>query len=522
MTATAVAPEPIAALPAPAIATSLCVLAVDSLRESSLNPRRRYYDKTIGELADSMRAHGVLTPLLARPFAGQQSVYELAAGHRRVRAAKQAGLKVVPVLVREMNDREFLEVLTIENLQREDVHPLDEALGYQALLEKAGYDVKALAAKVGKSETYVYQRLKLATLIPEVQKLFVDEKITVTHATLIARLSANDQKRAINKRNNGGDGGLFDWNGRVLPVADVQHWIEREIYLDLNSAPFKKDDAALVPDVGACPTCEKRSGFAPALFPELAKRDVCLDGACFQRKIDAHLARKTAELQAEHPDLVQIKRGWSNGKPKAGEPLMEGQFHEVKKGTAGAKPAIVVDGHDRGAVKWITTEKPKTRDRNPDVERWQQQEAKRAKAAKQRGALRRLQFAAISEKLPSALDLKWARFLVTFLIEEVHQDTCREVCKALALDVEKEKNTFGFYAKRLEKAVTTLDVAGCTQLALQLLLGADLATGPYDASKADRLIEAAKLTKVDLSKIKLPPEKVAAKKKASAKKAKRT
>lgn len=174
--------------------TTLQQIALDKLHESPLNPRRAFDEKALKELAANLAQVGVLTPLLVRPNA---KGYEIAAGHRRFRAAKIAKLAGVPCVVRELDDQTFLEIMTIENLQREDIHPLDEALGYQALIDKTGMEVAAIAAKVGKSESYVYQRLKLAGLIKPAQKAFIEEKITAGHAILIARLQPKEQEEAL-------------------------------------------------------------------------------------------------------------------------------------------------------------------------------------------------------------------------------------------------------------------------------------------------------------------------------------
>lgn len=181
------------------------MFAVSELVESDQNSRKRFDPAGLEELTESIRQKGVLTPLLVRPVPAWSvmptesgRVYEIAAGHRRFRAAKAAGLTQVPAVAREMTDVELLEVLVIENDQREDVHPLEEADGYRRLLMPGtGYDVARVAARVGRSVKYVYDRLKLLELVPAAQALFLDGKFTAGHAILLARLKPEDQKRAI-------------------------------------------------------------------------------------------------------------------------------------------------------------------------------------------------------------------------------------------------------------------------------------------------------------------------------------
>jgi len=128
--------------------------------------------------------------------------YELIVGERRWRASKLAGKTEIPAIVRPMSDAQALEVMILENLQRQDVHPLEEALGYKALLDHPEPDkpkptVESIAGKVGKSASYVYQRLKLAELVPRAQKDFREGYLTAAHAIDIARLQPADQRRAL-------------------------------------------------------------------------------------------------------------------------------------------------------------------------------------------------------------------------------------------------------------------------------------------------------------------------------------
>jgi ParB/RepB/Spo0J family partition protein len=170
------------------------LLPLDKLHESPWNPRKTFEPAALSELADSVAKVGVLSPLLVRPNA---KGYEIGAGHRRYRAAKLAKLDAVPAIVRPMDDTAFLELLVLENDQRVDVHPLEEAAGYQALMTKAGYSVDRIAERVGRSVKYVYDRVKLLALTPAAKALFLEGRIAAGHAILLARLKPADQKRAL-------------------------------------------------------------------------------------------------------------------------------------------------------------------------------------------------------------------------------------------------------------------------------------------------------------------------------------
>jgi ParB/RepB/Spo0J family partition protein len=171
-------------------------IPTDQVHESPFNPRKHFDSAALEDLAASIRASGQLVPVIVRPRPNGDG-YELAAGHRRLRAAKLAGLSEILAVVRHYDDKLFLEVLTIENLQRDDLHPLEEAQGFADLMKHAGYDVPKIAARTGRSEKYVYDRLKLLQLIPAAKKLFLEGLFEAGHAIILARLTPDQQEYAI-------------------------------------------------------------------------------------------------------------------------------------------------------------------------------------------------------------------------------------------------------------------------------------------------------------------------------------
>lgn len=203
------ATRPVAAVDGPG---ELRWIPLAQLRESPWNPRKHFDATKLAETAESLKVNGQLTPIVVRPiksklsFSPSTDQYEIGAGHRRFRAAPIAGLTHLLAVVRLLDDVAFLELLTIENKQREDVTPLDEAAGFRLLMEKAGYDVPKLAARVGLSTKYVYDRLKLLQLVPAAKKLLEEGTITAGHAILLARLTREDQGRAMDVD----EGGLFE------------------------------------------------------------------------------------------------------------------------------------------------------------------------------------------------------------------------------------------------------------------------------------------------------------------------
>jgi ParB/RepB/Spo0J family partition protein len=173
-------------------------LPIELIDEHPQNTRRQYDQAKLQELADSIRERGVITPAVVRPVDGGR--FQLLAGHRRRRGALLAGVTELLAVVRHLDDRAALEILTIENLQREDLHPLEEAEGFRALLDAGGYDVTTLAGKIGKSTHYVYARLQLLQLGVAVREALTRGYVPLSHAIELARLPEAVQESALQEK----------------------------------------------------------------------------------------------------------------------------------------------------------------------------------------------------------------------------------------------------------------------------------------------------------------------------------
>ena len=181
------APEPAAITVPPAQnaedgGLSRKTLPISMLRPGKFQPRKNFDDATLKELAESIAAHGIVQPLLVRPVNGGASPYEIICGERRWRAAQKAQLHVVPVVVREMDDEEAMQIALIENLQREDLNPLDEAEGYQRLMEEFAHTQEKLATAVGKSRSHIANMVRLLGLPASVRSMLRDGQLTTGHA----------------------------------------------------------------------------------------------------------------------------------------------------------------------------------------------------------------------------------------------------------------------------------------------------------------------------------------------------
>ena len=165
-----------------------------SIVPSPLQPRREFHRAALEELIDSIRQRGIIQPLIVRPMSGQ---FELIAGERRWRAAKELGLSEAPVIVRQATDLEVLELSLIENLQRADLNPIEEAQAYARLANEFGMHQEEIALKVGKSRASVANSMRLLDLDPQVQTWVVQELLSVGHAKVLLGLKAHEQQRLL-------------------------------------------------------------------------------------------------------------------------------------------------------------------------------------------------------------------------------------------------------------------------------------------------------------------------------------
>ena len=153
-------------------------IAIEEIRPNPYQPRKEFDQTALNELADSIRTHGIFTPLLVRKSV---SGYDLITGERRLRAAKIAGLKVVPAISVEFTEEQMMEIAILENVQREDLNAIEEAAAYDSLVKKLGYTQEKLAERVGKSREYCANIMRLLKLPSEIQKLVVDKRLAMGH-----------------------------------------------------------------------------------------------------------------------------------------------------------------------------------------------------------------------------------------------------------------------------------------------------------------------------------------------------
>ena len=171
------------------------VIQVDRIEPNPQQPRLAFNEESLLELAASVKEHGILQPILVRPLDG--GTYQLIAGERRWRASKLAGLDTIPALIEDIDDDTALEIAIIENLQREDISPLDEAAMYDRMVHEHGYSIRKLADKLGKDKGYLENRLRLADAPAEVRALVSLRKDTLSHAYVLMKVDDPTKRKRL-------------------------------------------------------------------------------------------------------------------------------------------------------------------------------------------------------------------------------------------------------------------------------------------------------------------------------------
>lgn len=290
------------AAPTPEMGTEIERLEVSDLRPSPENPR-----ETLGDLADLVTAierHGVLSPLLVRQVGDVGEVYfEIISGHRRHAAAMKAGLTQVPCIVLDVTSEQALTLNVAEQVHREQLSPAEEGRACRRLQDLAGYDVAQVAAKLGRSTSWVRGRLALTAATPEVREALQKGTVPLTLATALAALPT------VKMQVEG-----LELAKRQLKYGTVDDALEelRSSYCrPLKGASWKMTDDVLVPEAGACSACPKntQNERAPGLFDNVKAAPTCTDLPCYESKVRAAWAKKTAKYAAQGAKVLPISEG---------------------------------------------------------------------------------------------------------------------------------------------------------------------------------------------------------------------
>lgn len=344
-------------------------IPIADITPSKTNPRKRFDAGYITELSKTIAKHGVLQPILLRPTMKGQDVsgYEIVAGECRWRASKEAGKTDIPATIRQLSDLEVLEIQVIENLQRKDLHPMEEAEGYAALMKCKGengkpYTAEEIAAKVAKSRSYVYGKMTLLKLCPPVREQFFDGKFPESIALLLSRggLNADLQQKATKEI-------LTDHGRGPMSVRDASHHLRSHYMLSLDKAPFDTGDAALLKEAPDCKSCPKRSGSNEGLFKDLDSPNVCTDPICYAAKRDAHIVRLSAKAKETGQPVIdgkEAKRIWPDQHSQLkgftrldASDVLNGSFQPFRKALGKDIPpvSILVSPYTRELVQVVST-----------------------------------------------------------------------------------------------------------------------------------------------------------------------
>jgi len=512
-------------------------LPLAQLQESPTNPRRRFDERGLNELAASFKIQGVLQPLLVRSI--DEDKYEVVAGARRLRAARIAEMSEVPARVVELSDAAVRESQLTENLLREDVHPYEEAIALKGILQLEGaqYDIASLSARLGKSQSYITQRIRLTELAPSIADAFLTDKIGVGHALEIAKLPQDQQEKAFD------DAFRTVWNSGkesriLLPVRELAAWIEQNILLSLDNVPFDKNDATLVPEAGSCAECSKRTGFNTLLFGT-AVHDACTDGACYNSKLAKHVERQIAE----QPKLVQITTEYGT---RGGDGPVLGRNRYVALNlaksakarqpfSANQKPckhmtdAIVVDGSEKGHTVKVCADTncpvhfADRASKTPDPAQLAREREQRRRELEKRKfeiTVRHRTLAEVLKKVGSPLDRADLVFITEALLDKV-EPLRREALarRHKMVDGTASEVTYPQVQRGLQRLLRQLDESGLSKLMVEIVLLGCTESSTHD--ETDALIASAKRHRVDVDKVRQSVEaefaakqaKVAAKRK---------
>lgn len=317
---------------------------LEAILLSGTNPRKKF---VLDDLLSSIPIHGIVQRLLVRPLpllspslssipnggegvrrtgeeaaAGNESrnevQFELVCGERRYRAARELGLTEVPVEVRAMSDRDVREIQLLENLDREDLLPLEEAAGYAQLIadkvfgETIAENVNGLCAKLGRQRSHIYNQLALLKLSDPAQEAIAKGDLPVSIGYRLGKVPGEKlQAKALKKILKGGA------YQQCMTARDAEAFLAREFQLDLKAAPFDIEDKTLDPQAGPCGECPYRSGNAPEEFPDIKSPHVCTHPDCYRHKADASRER---QLQ-EYRDL-----GWTVLTAAESKPLFSREY----------------------------------------------------------------------------------------------------------------------------------------------------------------------------------------------------
>jgi len=377
--------------------------------------------------------------------------------------------------------------------------------------EGAGYTVAKIAARTGKAATHIAKRLRLLDLIPPVADAFAAGHIGIEHALLIAKLGANVQEEAL-RHCYDGYYAANDAERSLVPASRLQAWIEQNVYLSLKSVAFSKDDESLLPEAGSCANCPKRTGFNTLLFSEV-REDSCADAACFNRKLDAHIAQRVGKM----PNLVQISE---NYKATGETPILDRRKYVEVVTRKGKKrkearpeetlcthlaPAIHADGIDKGRLVKICADltcKVHFGERQQEEKQrlqWKAEKTAAKKKAKLAVTFRHRLLADVLKRVKPQFGIEELRMVAQFVLRSLSHELACRLAKRHGLQNPKDACDWQI-AEKARTLYKKADAAALAVLIFEAMLISPTASATVDKDD-DPLTDAAALYKVDVKKL---------------------
>lgn len=327
----------------------IVTLSINEIYPSPTNPRKFFNTKELQELAESIKSVGIQQMIKVRHNPGKEGNYEIVFGERRFKAAKLAGLKEIEVMLeRNMADEQLIEIQTIENLMRADVHPLDEADGFKSLMTSQKYTVEQIAAKFKKSIDYIYKRIKLADLTPEVKKAMYEDNFPVNYGFILCGYAPEIQNAIIKDLKN--DISSKKLISDKLPsVASFKERLTRHYNFKLNDYKFDYEDTSLNPQNQiACSVCPKNIKNENILFG-VSNESICTNAICLNKKLIGHIQA----VKKANPKYKLIADIWYHDNIEkeivktfgAKNILLDNQFKKSKPGCKSEVKGIIVKGN---------------------------------------------------------------------------------------------------------------------------------------------------------------------------------
>ena len=315
-------------------------IPVASIFPNPKNPRKTYDQNAIEELAQSMDEHGLIQPITVRPI---DDAFQIVVGHRRWRAALHAEWTDMPCIVREMSDKEVAEAMLVENLQRVDVDPVEEAQAVDSAIEQ-GMSIAEVALRLGKSRQWVATRMQIACMGKEIHEYLRSERLTIGHLQVLALV------RNVELRNQLAKGAA----SRHMTISELRAEVEKEMR-SLDDAPwdliarFEDDEGYIKP----CHICSDQTASQADLFGE-SKANRCIDGECWNRKLEAHIKKVKEDLKEKGVKVVDSCDTWQAKNGYSGFVKNEDQIEKLK--AAGVAPRMLIN-ESTGQIEEVYNER---------------------------------------------------------------------------------------------------------------------------------------------------------------------